>query len=68
MVAGALLLNGQGAKADAYPITGPQVLVDERVSLYSIVGDVFAMIVSLVAVGMVIWTVLAKPYEKVSKK
>ena len=53
MVSGTLLLDG--AKKDSGRDTylrghGPQVLVDSRVSLYSLVGDVFAMCVSAVAV------------------
>ena len=39
-------------------IRGPQVLVDDRVSWYSMVGDVFALAVSLVGVVGSVWLVV----------
>jgi apolipoprotein N-acyltransferase len=51
MISGTMLLDGAKGPAGHYAAGhGPQVLVDRRVSLYSQVGDVFAMVVSVVAV------------------
>jgi len=57
MIAGALLLAGEGNRRTegmGYQ-SAPQILVDSRVSVYSIVGDVF---VSAVAVSAVVMTAL----------
>ncbi|HUU58578.1 MAG TPA: apolipoprotein N-acyltransferase [Phycisphaerae bacterium] len=54
MVAGVLLLDGGQGGGQQSPQRGPVVLVDRRVSVYSCVGDVFAMLVSLVAIGIAI--------------
>ncbi len=54
MIAGSLLLSGEGSRRTAgmgYQLA-PQVLVDSRVSVYSIVGDVFASAVAISAVVM----------------
>jgi apolipoprotein N-acyltransferase len=69
MLTGTLLLKSPvdgpaGARAPATSPAGPaseipQVLVDGRVSLYSIVGDVFVQAVCLVAVAWVVWTLVA---------
>ncbi len=73
MVAGSLLLGGRAeGKAKDFPgQRGARVLVDSRVSLYSLIGDVFAQAVSAVAVGMVgflIWRRKAsEPFKVVSR-
>lgn len=55
MVAGTLLLDGLPGDDKDYKLQhGPQVLVDARLSVYSLAGDVFAVTVGLVAVAMVI--------------
>lgn len=55
MIAGTLLLDGARRNETEYqPGHGPQLLVDRRVSLYSLIGDVFAIAVSAAAVGMVL--------------
>jgi len=55
MISGVLLLDGKLTAAGRYaPGHGPQVLVDDRLSVYSLVGDVFAMAASAVAVVLVI--------------
>lgn len=48
MVSGTLLLGA--GEADARSQRGPPVLVDRRVSVYSLAGDVFALVVSAAAV------------------
>jgi apolipoprotein N-acyltransferase len=47
VIPGTLLLDGyrHGERSYLY-VNGPQILVDARVSLYSLVGDAFAMLVS----------------------
>ena len=58
MVSGTLLLDGaKGPSGEYLPGHGPQVLVDGRVSVYSLVGDVFAMGIS--AAGIVLLCVLS---------
>lgn len=49
MVTGVLLLDGQPGGGVVQ--RGPQVLVDRRVSLYSVAGDGFAIVVGLSALG-----------------
>lgn len=62
MISGTLLLDGATDQQGAYlPGHGPKVLVDERVTLYSLVGDVFACAVSLAAAAMTAWLIFAKP-------
>ncbi|MHC4984697.1 MAG: apolipoprotein N-acyltransferase [Planctomycetota bacterium] len=51
---GLLLLGGGPGEGDRL-VTGPQVLVDSRRSVYSLIGDVFAIVVSIAALGMVGW-------------
>ena len=66
MLAGAMQLGGaskgastKAAAADKLLSThGPQVLVDDRVSWYSMVGDVFALTVSFVAALGAVWLVV----------
>jgi apolipoprotein N-acyltransferase len=54
MVNGTLLLDGRtGAHGDPAPGHGPAVLVDDRVSLYSQIGDVFAVAVSAAAAALI---------------
>jgi len=53
MVVGTLLLDGGPGEEDARALLhGPQVLVDSRISVYSLAGDVFAMAVSVAALGL----------------
>jgi len=50
MVSGTLLLDGaRGADGQLLADHGPEVLVDDRISLYSLIGDRFAMAVALAA-------------------
>jgi apolipoprotein N-acyltransferase len=74
MLSGTLLLKSSEAdsptaSAPAAP-TGilrsklPQVLVDSRVSLYSIVGDLFAQAVSLTAIALGAWMLFASRLRK----
>jgi apolipoprotein N-acyltransferase len=55
MVPGTLLLDGAAEGPDGDPQHGPKVLVDGRVSMYSLVGDVFAQVVSAAAGAMALW-------------
>ena len=52
MVAGAMLLGGI-QQDPRQLVTGPQVLVDSRVSVYSQIGDVFGAAVSAAAIALV---------------
>lgn len=70
MLPGQLLLEGRGEEdrkeTDALGLQrGPQVLVDSRVSVYSLVGDVFAQAVSVAAGVLVL--VLRKRVRKDKK-
>ncbi|HDZ21717.1 hypothetical protein LCGC14_0284780 [marine sediment metagenome] len=59
--AGQLLLTSAEAKGDeGGAIRAPQVLVDSRVSVYSLAGDVFAWLVSAAAVIMLGWILCRK--------
>ncbi|MHC4981978.1 MAG: apolipoprotein N-acyltransferase [Planctomycetota bacterium] len=61
MVRGTLLLDGARRNDTEYlPGHGPKVLVDSRVSLYSLFGDVFAMLVSLAALAMTVYIVFSR--------
>jgi apolipoprotein N-acyltransferase len=62
MVRATLLLDGTTAP----PGGGPKVLVDRRVSLYSLAGDAFASAVALTAAAMTAGLVLGK--SKASRK
>jgi apolipoprotein N-acyltransferase len=56
MVSGTLLLDGEKANESGDTIDrGPQLLVDSRVSLYSSIGDAFAITVSVAAILLAIW-------------
>jgi len=58
MIAGTMLLDGADDDSKEYIVMhGPQVLVDSRVSVYSRVGDVFAMAVSLAAIVLAAWLI-----------
>ena len=68
MVAGTLLLDGRrDSQGEMLAGHGPKILVDQRVSLYSLVGDVFAQMVSLVAVGLMIVLLVKRPAGKRKK-
>jgi apolipoprotein N-acyltransferase len=55
MTEGALLLDGgEGPAGGGAVRRGPQVLVDDRVTLYSVAGDGFAIVVGLLATGAAI--------------
>ncbi len=58
MVAGTLLLDGAAGEPGDSVAHGPRVLVDGRVSVYSLIGDAFAMLVAASAVavaGVLAW-------------
>jgi len=73
MVVGTLQLGRPARapeKASSRPTSGavellspefPQVLVDSRVSWYSIVGDVFAQAISLSAIAIILWMAFRRP-------
>lgn len=62
MIAGTLLLDGAKLSDGEYePNHGPRVLVDSRVSVYSLVGDVFAMCVSAAAIALVVRLITKRP-------
>lgn len=56
MAVGSLVLDGQ-RQADGQYLEGhgPRVLVDNRLSVYSRVGDLFAQALALAAIGMTAW-------------
>jgi apolipoprotein N-acyltransferase len=64
-VGGVLVLDGAVA-SDGLPLPGhgPRVLVDGRVSVYSRVGDVFAVMVSLAAAALAGWMVWKRRQSK----
>jgi len=69
MLAGTLLLDGRRDRhGRLLPGHGPKVLVDQRVSLYSLVGDVFAQTVSLAAVGLAIVLWARRPAGRKRKR
>ncbi|MGC9454967.1 MAG: apolipoprotein N-acyltransferase [Phycisphaerae bacterium] len=57
MVPGTLVLDGESDDSPADPQHGPKVLVDSRVSMYSLVGDVFAQVVSAAAGAYALWLI-----------
>ncbi len=73
MVSGSLLLGGRakGKAKDFAGQSGARVLVDSRVTVYSLIGDVFAQALSVVAVGIIgllIWRRKAsEPFNVVSR-
>jgi len=59
LISGLLILDGARKNGNEYlPEHGPKVLVDGRVSVYSLVGDVFAILVTLAASGLTAYVVL----------
>ena len=70
-IAGQLLLDGGPREEGQYALRhGPQVLVDSRVSVYSLVGDVFAMGVGVAAAGLaalLLWKRRSKDKEVTAK-
>ncbi|MFB3892447.1 MAG: apolipoprotein N-acyltransferase [Phycisphaerae bacterium] len=60
MVAGAMLLKDKAAATKDH-VAGPQILVDSRVSVYSLAGDIFALAVSAAAAAMCIGLALRRP-------
>jgi apolipoprotein N-acyltransferase len=61
MVNGVLLLDGRRAADPEQAVQhGPVVLVDRRRSLYSLVGDAFAMVVSLLGAGLAVWVIVRR--------
>jgi len=61
MVPGRLLLDGGQAAHEGFRYAhGPKVLVDRRVSLYSRIGDVFAMVVAAAAVVLAGWLIFRR--------
>jgi hypothetical protein len=63
MVAGGLLLDGKGPAGRDGLTAGPRILLDRRVSLFSLVGDLFAQLVSA---GGGVW-ILALVFGSVRK-
>ena len=60
MIRGVLLLGGTGPVGqDVQP--GPRVLVDSRFSVYSRIGDVFAIVVGLVGMAVAAWLAFRRP-------
>lgn len=59
MVSGVLLLDDHANESREGVMQGPRVLVDERLTLYSAIGDVFAMVVSMLACLSTAWLVAA---------
>ena len=59
MVSGTLLLDGarSGPGGDYLPGHGPKVLVDSRISRYSLIGDLFAIAVAAAAVLAAGWLI-----------
>jgi len=55
IVTGTLLLGGPPSDAGGGVVRRPKVLVDRRVSRYSLIGDVFARLVCIVTTIMLIW-------------
>ncbi|MFA6134482.1 MAG: apolipoprotein N-acyltransferase [Phycisphaerae bacterium] len=69
MVIGTLLLDGaRGGDGQWLSGHGPKVLVDDRVSLYSLVGDVFAWAVSGGGCVLALWLAWKKRTEKKDKQ
>ncbi len=62
MVSGTLRLDGQDINGH-----GPKILVDDRVTMYSLAGDLFAISVSLVALGCIVWLRLTGSTKKQKK-
>ena len=55
MVSGTLLLDGKcDDKGRCLPGHGPKILVDRRVSIYSLIGDSFAAVVFMAAAAMLV--------------
>jgi apolipoprotein N-acyltransferase len=65
MVAGTLLLTDR-AKTPAEVQVGPQVLVDSRLTLYSLYGDVVPLAICVAAIGVFAGMALRRP--RVAKK
>ncbi len=62
MVSGTLRLDGQDINGH-----GPKILVDHRVTMYSLAGDLFAMLVSSVALVCIVWLRLTGSSKKLKK-
>jgi hypothetical protein len=61
MICTTLLLDGAiGPDGRPLPGHGPKVLVDDRVSLYSLAGDVFVDAVALAGLALVAGLVLSR--------
>lgn len=56
-VAGTMVLGGQAAPGEPPALRRDGILVDSRVSLYSKVGDAFAIAVSVLALALATWLV-----------
>jgi len=65
MVRGTLVLDGaRGQDGQLLESHGPKVLVDDRLSVYSRIGDAFAIVVSVAAGGAVIYLMLSRTKSK----
>ncbi len=61
MVAGEVLLGG--AKSEKEKNSGPQILVDERISVYSRIGDIFAQSVCVAVIVMIVVLIFKRVRE-----
>ncbi|MBS3734044.1 MAG: hypothetical protein KGY99_03875 [Phycisphaerae bacterium] len=65
----ALSLSGQEPSGDiSEPIRGPKLLVDQRVSVYSRVGDGFAWVVCLASAGLTGWVLTGRMRHRKQKE
>jgi apolipoprotein N-acyltransferase len=65
MKSGLLVLDGRRSNDSEFlPGHGPQILVDDRVTVYSLAGDVFAQLVSAAAVAVLAILILKKRIAK----
>ncbi|RPI59203.1 MAG: hypothetical protein EHM48_09240, partial [Planctomycetaceae bacterium] len=58
------VLLKDGAESSSGRVVWPQVLVDSRMSLYSRIGDIFALAVSAAAVLLAGWLIWKRPGQK----
>jgi len=59
-VAGAMVLGGQPAPGEPPTLRREGILVDSRVSLYSMAGDAFAIAVSLACLALAAWLMVTR--------
>ena len=59
-IAGAMVLGGQPAPGEPPTLRREGILVDSRVSLYSMAGDAFAIAVSLTCLALAAWLMVTR--------